>query len=166
MLTSPAPFIATGRATPAPPAPTTRAFLPHWEERLSLFPCIRKDTSEGQVIIACCRSGTLHGLAETGRLGRLSGLAKGRHIGGLCCITSCSTHRLDVTVHTECANRIEPAAIVFAGINVDRHLQTLAHLDIELLDAVVTEHLEENLLGILVLGLQYILSANPLTAGA
>lgn len=165
-MTSPAPFIATGRATPASPCPYDKSLPSHWEERLSLFPCIRKDALEGQVIISCCRSSTLHGLTETGRLGRLSGLAKGRHIGALCSIPSCSAHRLDVTVHTECANRIEPAAIVFAGINVDRHLQTLAHLDIELLDAVVTEHLEENLLGILVLGLQYILSANPLTAGA
>ena len=166
-MTSPAPFIATGRATPPSPLPLRQEPSFRIGKKGSrLCPCLRKDALEGQVIIACCRSGTLHGLAETGRLGRLSGLAKGRHIGALCSITSCSAHRLDVTVHTECANRIEPAAIVFAGINVDRHLQTLAHLDIELLDAVVTEHLEENLLGILVLGLQYILSANPLTAGA
>lgn len=165
-MTSPALSLQPDAPLRPPPCPYDKSLPSHWEERLSLFPCIRKDALEGQVIIACCRSGTLHGLAETGRLGRLSGLAKGRHVGALCSITSCSAHRLDVTVHTECANRIEPAAIVFAGINVDRNLQALAHLDIELLDAVVTEHLEEYLLGILVLGLQYILSANPLTAGA
>ena len=58
---------------------------------------------------------------------------------------------LNIAVHAESTNGVEPTPLILACININRHLQTLAHLDIELLETVLAKNLKEDLLGILVL---------------
>ena len=70
---------------------------------------------------------------------------------------------LNVTINTESTDAVEPTTLILASINIEGNGHNLAHLDIELLHAISTEHLEEKLTGILVHSLQYILTTNPFT---
>ena len=108
-------------------------------------------TSERQVI-SCgerhfasgCRrgsSGSSSGSTTLGRSGRL--------------------HHSIRTGDVICTNFIEPSAIVFVGVNIERHRNILPILDIERLDSVLSEQSEQTLSGILSGHFYHILLRHP-----
>ena len=58
--------------------------------------------------------------------------------------------------NTPSAQLVEPAAVVFVGVNVERNGQFLADLNVELLDALLTKYFKSAFAGILIVRLNNI----------
>ena len=65
-------------------------------------------------------------------------------------------------LHLPGTDGIEPTALPFTGVNVERNVQFFPYLDIELLDLVSAEYVETHLERILVVGLDYVFLHLPL----
>lgn len=105
--------------------------------------------------------GILLGSWGCGLCGR-SGLRSG-------CITGRSGSRLgsnrcgiDLT-HIEGTDAVEPTAIIFMGIDVERNIHLLTNLNIETLQTLGAKHFKHHLAGISLVSLDYITFNFPFT---
>ena len=82
------------------------------------------------------------------------------------CLTTHRSSRLLhlSTYHIIGTDIIEPTTIIFTGINIKLYRQILTLLDIELLDAILTENVKQTTLRILSRYLQDIFLSHPLIA--
>ena len=117
--------------------------------------------SERKVIFSACGSGWSSGGSGS----------RSRH----CCRSSysrsggggSSSHSIGIhTYHAPCTQVVVPAAIVFTGINVERHCQLIANLNVEVTQTVLAKDAEHTLLGILLMGLYHEFLHLPVITGA
>ena len=81
-----------------------------------------------------CGISTAHRLLWRERRG-LGSTSNGRHYS--------------TTLNVEGTNLVEPTTIILMSIDIERYGDVLTHLDVELLDTVLTENAEHTFLGIL-----------------
>ena len=107
---------------------------------------------EGQVVsttLACRFLSRREGRSSISRLSKGSALSRSGSYGS------------GTTNHIESTDIIEPTSVELMSIDVEGHGKVLAHLNIELFDAVLTEHTEDTLLGILSRNLYHIILRHP-----
>lgn len=114
----------------------------------SCFSRIRQPPSERKVVFLVCRS-------KVCRRNRSRIYGRERRIGHRSLL-----HRIH-TVNSPRADTVEPAALPFTGINVEKHVQFFTHLDIELVYLVLSENVKTHATRILVMSFNYILLYFP-----
>ncbi len=72
--------------------------------------------------------------------------------GGIERCRGCGAGLIDLA-HVVSANIIEPATVVLMSVEVEKYRQFIAGFDVEALQAILAEHIEHHLAGVLVVRL-------------